>query len=221
MATRLQQISVQLDVAWLARELARARKLRPKGGPRGLGRRGLFGYADGVAMLVVPWFEVSNVMPGRGAGWFSFDAKRFEALVKTYSGLVPFAISARGLRVDRLDAALSAIGARVGRDDPDIAAQAIELRRREAVACIQALAVKTSLEEELRWHLAHEAGAGLIELVRAGSVILYSRPEEPDHTRRAVVDKKQVIAERVSLLCHDFKGAKVSVDPAWVTDLAL
>lgn len=218
------KISIELDAPWVSEQLSRALKLKPKGGKRGQAVRGRLGYVDGVAMLALPWFEAEQPMPGEGRGWISFDVKKIQALVGTYPGTTTFTVTGDGFGLGRLRAGHDAIGARLGGHDPELDETEEALRRREAEALLRALDVKAGVIDGPRWETLEGRGKGakLLDLVHEGSVVLYAvEVDGAEDVGRAVVDKKQELGGRVTLLCRDFRGRPVTVDPATVTDVAL
>lgn len=218
------QVAIELDAPWLSEQLTRALKMKPKGGKRGQAVRGRLGYVYGVTMLTLPWFEAERAMPGRGGGWISFDVKKLQVLLATYSGPTKLAITDDGLELGRLRTSHEAIALRLGPHDPELAETEEALRRREAEALLRALDVKAGVIDGARWESIQGRGkaAKLIDLVHEGSVVLYeTRSDGAEEIGRAVVEKKQELAGRWTLLCHDFRGNAVAVDPDAVTDLAL
>jgi hypothetical protein len=59
----------------------------------------------------------------------------------------------------------------------------------------------------------------LLERMREGSLIAYRVPGSPagQPAAKAIVVGKQVIGDTISLLCQDFQGRDITVDPRWVT----
>lgn len=216
-----------IDPCWFAQQMQLARTARPYGGARIRKdeERLLVGFVDGVLILAFPNFQASTASAGGAELWFSLNPHRFGKLVSTFSYPVRVTVGTASIVLDRFQQTHAALKLRLGKHDRELAALAERIDEVTAEHCYQRLVTdrlrQQRIAEKIRWHRAETAvnTTPLVEHIRENSLIVYRRPEgqadaEPS---RAIVDKKLIIGRMVSLCCHDFRGAEITVDPRWVT----
>ena len=221
------EITFNIAPSWYAQQMKLAAAARPAGGARIFKERErlLIGFVDRVLILAFPNFEASSVTAGRGEGWFSLNPHRFGKLLATFSHPVSVTLRPATITIDGFTQSYPALKVRLGKNDPELAALCRRIDEVTAEQCHQRLVAEREkqlrIAEHVRWHRAEGATntTPLVEHIRDGSLIVYKRTDAKadDEPARAVVDKKVIIGNSVSLLCHDFHGKKITVDPRWVT----
>ncbi len=216
-----------IDPRWYAQQMKLAKSVRPHGGARirKEAERLLVGFVDRVLILAFPYFEASTTSAGSGEFWFSLNPHRFEKIVSTFSYPVRVSVDTADIRLDRFRQSHEAMKLRLGKHDPGLAELAERIDEVTAEQCHQRLVAdrcrQERIAEEVRWHRAETAAntTPLLEHIRERSLIVYRRPDAKAdaESSRAIVDKKVIIGRMVSLCCHDFHGALITVDPRWVT----
>lgn len=224
----MSEVAFDIDPAWYKEQQKLEKLSRPSGRSRikKENERLLVGYVDGVLILAFPRFEVSVVAPGAGQGWFSLNPIYFGELLDTYKKIVRFSVESTSYSIGGFRQAHDGrLKLRLGSDDPaleDLAARIDEIAAEQCYRRLIAAGEKQArFAEALEWHRADHAvnTSPLMERIREHSLIVFRLPEAAAEApaMRAIVESKQVIGDKIFLLCHDLRGAKITVDPRWVT----
>ncbi|MCC6812138.1 MAG: hypothetical protein IT381_32255 [Deltaproteobacteria bacterium] len=227
MTTTATLFNFDVDPAWYKQQLAIEKTSRPRGRRRNKNERMLVGFVDGVLVLVFPSLTASVVADGAGEGWFSISQQKLKELLETYSKPVRVAVDRDAIHFDRFRMGHSILGVRLGPDDPEFGLQQAQVEQLAAEQCYERLVLTREAEkrrkEKLSWTRAGPASNAtpLSEIIHSGSLIVFRSPEFPDSasSARAIVDKKAQVGDKLLLLCRDFRGNDITVDPRWVTNV--